>query len=63
MHDTVNDFKFNLLIDKTTKLPILLTLELDMQTNQEGIAVREKIKYSTEYISYNENVNLVLPKP
>ena len=63
MHDTVNDFKFNLVIDKTTKLPVLLTVELDLQSNQEGIKVQEIVKYSAEYLSYNENVNLVLPKP
>ena len=63
MYDTVTRLKFNLTIDKTTKLPTLLTVELDMETNQDSMNIKNKIKYSMEYINYNENVNLVLPKP
>ena len=63
MYDTVNSLKFNLLVDKTTKLPTLLIVELDMQSKQDNVIAKDKIEYSIEYISYNENVNLVLPKP
>ena len=43
MYDKINNLKFSLLVDKTTKLPILLTVELDMQSDQDdSILTKQK---------------------
>ena len=65
-YNSINNLDFRLIIDKVTKLPMSLNLVVDMgykEDNKNKISANKKIEYVAEFVSYNENVELVLPKP
>ncbi len=62
-YNSFDNLKFRLSIDKTTNLPVTLLVECDMKFNEGKISTNESIEYTTEFISYNENVDVALPKP